>query len=136
MHTHTHTQFYLEDFGAVLKGARVADIIDQADNVTSQISVRQVVEVREHFMKLRGDERVSRALLSFNKSHMLDSCHSICALVESLCQRVFQCGRQHKGSACVLNLWQQILVDAGRFQNLPATQWFTVVFFGWCVKQI
>lgn len=59
-HTHAHTQFYLEDFGAVFKGVRVADIVDQADNVTGQISVRQVVEVREHFMKLRGEERRSR----------------------------------------------------------------------------
>lgn len=48
---------YLEDFGAVFKGVRVADIIDQADNVAGQISIRQVVEVREHFMKLSGEER-------------------------------------------------------------------------------
>lgn len=48
------TRFYLEDSGAVFKGVRVADIIDQADNVTGHISIRQVVEVREHFMKLRG----------------------------------------------------------------------------------
>lgn len=59
------TQFYLEDFGAVLKGVRVADVIDQADNVTGQISIRQVVEVGEHFMKLRRGERT---VLSFNVS--------------------------------------------------------------------
>lgn len=49
---------YLEDFGAVFKGVRVADIIDQADNVAGQISIGQVVEVGEYFMKLRrGEER-------------------------------------------------------------------------------
>lgn len=48
--------FYLEDFSAVLKGVRVADIIDQADDVTGQISIRQEVEVRKDFMKL-GEER-------------------------------------------------------------------------------
>lgn len=48
------TQFYLEDSGTVFKGVRAADIIDQADDVTGHISIRQVVKVREHFMKLRG----------------------------------------------------------------------------------
>lgn len=43
---------YLEDFGAVFKGVRVADIIDQTDHVTGHISIRQVVKVREDFMKL------------------------------------------------------------------------------------
>lgn len=51
------TPFYLEDFGAVFKGVRVADIIDQADNVTGQISIRQIVKVREYFMKLIEEER-------------------------------------------------------------------------------
>lgn len=47
-------RFYLEDRGAVLEGVRVADIVEQADDVTGQIGLRQGVEVREHFMKLRG----------------------------------------------------------------------------------
>lgn len=46
---------YLKDSGAVFKGVRVADIIDQADDVTGQIVIGQVVKVREHFMKLRGE---------------------------------------------------------------------------------
>lgn len=46
--------FYLEDFGAVLEGVGVADVVHQADNVTGQIAVGQVVKVREHFVKLRG----------------------------------------------------------------------------------
>lgn len=53
-----HALFYLKDFGAVFKGVRVADIIDQADNVAGQIGIRQVVEVGEHFMKLRGEYRL------------------------------------------------------------------------------
>lgn len=50
----TRTPFYLEDFGAVFKGVRVADVVDQADDVAGQVGIRQVVEVGEHFMKLRG----------------------------------------------------------------------------------
>lgn len=46
---------YLKDSGAVFKGVRVADIIDQADDVTGQIVIGQVIKVREHFMKLRRE---------------------------------------------------------------------------------
>lgn len=51
------TLLYLKNFGAVFKGVRVAGIIDQADNVTSQIRVRQVVEVGEYFMQLKRREK-------------------------------------------------------------------------------
>lgn len=53
-----HARCYLKDFGAVLKGVRVADVIDQTDNVAGQVSIRQVVEVREHFMKLSGEKNM------------------------------------------------------------------------------
>lgn len=53
-----HTLFYLKDFGAVFKGVRIADVIDEADNVAGQIGIRQVVEVGEHFMKLTGEENI------------------------------------------------------------------------------
>lgn len=49
-------QSYLEDFGAVFEGVRVADVVDQADDVAGQVGIRQVVEVREDFMKLRRKE--------------------------------------------------------------------------------
>lgn len=41
----------LKYFGTVFKGVRVTDVIDQADHVTGQISISQVIEVRKHFMK-------------------------------------------------------------------------------------
>lgn len=49
---------YLKDFGAVFKGVRVADVIDQTDNIAGQVSIRQVVKVREHFMKLSGQKNM------------------------------------------------------------------------------
>lgn len=48
--------WYLEDPGAVLKGVRVADVVDQTDYVAGQVVVRQVVEVREHFVQLQSNE--------------------------------------------------------------------------------
>ena len=70
----TRTRFYLEDFGAVLEGVRVADIVDQADNVTGQVSIRQVVEVREHFMKLR---KLEELCLVQGKNTFLISCFTM-----------------------------------------------------------
>lgn len=67
-----HALFYLKDFGAVFKGVRVADIIDQADNVAGQIGIRQVVEVGEHFMKLRGEYRLLQiySVVRILKNHL------------------------------------------------------------------
>lgn len=58
-----HTLFYLKDFGAVFKGVRIADVIDEADNVAGHISIRQVVDVGEHFMKLRYRYKMIRTFI-------------------------------------------------------------------------
>lgn len=46
----------LVDFSAVLKWARVADVIHQANNITSHISLRKELKVWQHLMQLREKE--------------------------------------------------------------------------------
>lgn len=60
-----HRPIYLENSGTVLKGIRVADIIDKADDVTGHFIIRQVVKVREDFMKLVRTQR--RFVLFFSQ---------------------------------------------------------------------
>lgn len=52
---HRWRQIYLKDAGAVFKGVWVADIIDQADDVTGQFHIGQVVKVWEDFTELRRE---------------------------------------------------------------------------------
>lgn len=50
-----NTQFYLKDSGTVFKGVGVTDIINQTDNVAGQITIRKVIQVGKHFMKLKRE---------------------------------------------------------------------------------
>lgn len=60
-------ELYLEDFGAIIEGVWVADVIHQADDVTGQVGVGQVVQVREHFMKLRRTKKKYCLIHSFKR---------------------------------------------------------------------
>lgn len=48
---------YLVHFGTVLEGARVVDVVHQADHVAGQVGLGQEVEVRHHLVELREGGR-------------------------------------------------------------------------------
>ena len=58
---------YLEDSGAVLEGVGVAGVVHQTHNVTSQVSVREDVKVREDLVELRERKPKRKKLMNTNR---------------------------------------------------------------------
>lgn len=104
-----HALCYLKDFGAVFKGVRVADVIDQTDNVAGHIIIRQVVKVREHFMKLSGQKN-----MDYWKFKMLSEAKNkhLFLLFDWCCGTTSHCGHKSNCSISVfVLLW--VLTDTG-----------------------
>lgn len=96
---------YLKDVGAVFERIRVADIIDQADNVTGQIGIGQEVEVRKHFMKLRGKRQLLHKTIVSSSAVGIQSLSEYFTVNSTDTERATEVGEQHAAAnVCAVDL--------------------------------